>query len=99
MWDSIVGQDHAVATLRAAAARPSHAYILVGSEGSGMLEAARAFACEIIGETDDRSRALVARGASRRGGVRADHGDLHAANEIRSPRGARPLAAIRRCRG
>src|SRR6476620_10175302 len=87
MWDSIVGQDQAVATLRAAAARPSHAYLLVGSASSGMLEAARAFACEIIGVTDDRTRALVARGA---------HPDVvefepstatyTLANEIRSPR-------------
>ncbi len=62
MWDEIEGQARAVATLRAAGSHPSHAYLLVGTESSGMLEAARAFACEIIGETDDRSRALVARG-------------------------------------
>ena len=87
MWDSIVGQDQAVATLRAAAERPSHAYLLVGSASSGMLDAARAFACEIIGVTDDRTQALVARGA---------HPDVvefepstatyTLANEIRSPR-------------
>ena len=63
MWESIVGQDHAISTLRAAAAHPSHAYLLVGSHSSGVLEAAREFACEVIGMTDDRTSALVARGA------------------------------------
>lgn len=87
MWDAIVGQEHAVTTLRAAAARPSHAYLLVGTKGSGVLEAARAFACEIIGMTDDRTMSLVARGA---------HPDVvefepttatyTLANEIRAPR-------------
>src|SRR3954454_16681861 len=87
MWESIVGQDHAVSTLQAAATRPSHAYLFVGSASSGMLEAARAFSCEVIGATDDRSRSLVTRGA---------HPDVvefepstatyTLANEIRSPR-------------
>ena len=87
MWDAIVGQEHAVTTLRSAAARPSHAYLLVGTKGSGVLEAARAFACEVIGMTDDRSVSLVSRGA---------HPDVvefepttatyTLANEIRAPR-------------
>src|SRR3954469_15607820 len=87
MWESIVGQDQAVTTLRAAAMRPSHAYLFVGSGSSGMLEAARAFSCEVIGATDDRGAALVARGA---------HPDVvefepttatyTLANEIRAPR-------------
>lgn len=87
MWDLIDGQDHAVATLRAASERPSHAYLLVGTKGSGVVEAARAFACEIIGATDERGAALVARGA---------HPDVvefepttatyTLANEIRAPR-------------
>lgn len=81
------GQDGAVSTLRAAAAHPSHAYLLVGTAGSGALEAARAFACEIIGATDARTTSLVARGA---------HPDVvefepttatyTLANEIRAPR-------------
>src|SRR3954467_14737762 len=87
MWESIVGQDHAVSTLQAAATRPSHAYLFVGSASSGMLEASRAFSCEVIGATDERSQSLVARGA---------HPDVvefepttatyTLANEIRSPR-------------
>lgn len=63
MWDTIVGQERAVATLRAAAEHPSHAYLFVGSEGSGVLAAVRAFACDVIGMTDDRANALVARGS------------------------------------
>ncbi len=62
MWDDVVGQDHAVATLRAAAEHPSHAYLLVGGRGSGVIEAARAFAGAVIGATDERSAGLVDRG-------------------------------------
>lgn len=87
MWDTIEGQDRAVALLRAAGAHPSHAYLLVGTRGSGVLEAARAFAGDVIGATDARTRSMVARGA---------HPDVvefepttqtyTLANEIRSPR-------------
>ncbi len=63
MWDDVVGQDRAVATLRAAAAHPSHAYLLVGGRGSGVMDAARAFAGAVIGAEDERSAGLVARGA------------------------------------
>ena len=62
MWDQVVGQERAVKTLRAAAGHPSHAYLLVGTKGSGALEAARAFACEVIGATDERSASLFSRG-------------------------------------
>jgi len=87
MWESVTGQDRAVATLRAAAAHPSHAYLLVGSRGSGVITGARAFAADVIGLDDDRSLDLVNRGA---------HPDVvefepttatyTLANEIRSPR-------------
>ena len=87
MWDEVMGQERAVRTLRAAAAHPSHAYLLVGTKGSGALEAARAFACEVIGATDERSASLISRGA---------HPDVvefepttatyTLANEIRAPR-------------
>ncbi len=53
MWDAVVGQDRAVALLQRAAARPVHAYLLVGPRGSGVEEAARCFAAELIGATDD----------------------------------------------
>jgi DNA polymerase-3 subunit delta' len=87
MWEAVSGQERAVATLRSAAAAPSHAYLLVGTRGSGVVEGARAFAAEIIGATDQRGAGLVARGA---------HPDVvefepttatyTLANEIRTPR-------------
>jgi DNA polymerase-3 subunit delta' len=87
VWERVEGQERAVGTLRAAATRPSHAYLLVGSRGSGVREAARAFAAEVVGATDARSVDLVAR---------ASHPDVvefepttnqyTLANEIRSPR-------------
>lgn len=47
-WADVVGQPDAVARLRAAAAAPVHAYLLVGPEGSGRRAAARAFAAELL---------------------------------------------------
>jgi len=59
----LVGQERAVETLRRAAARPSHAYLLVGPRGSGVEDAARDFAALLIGVADDdRSIRLVKRG-------------------------------------
>ena len=66
LWSQVVGQDTAVARLRAAVATPVHAYLLVGPEGSGTREAARAFAADLLtaGLDDpaevDRGRRLVA---------------------------------------
>jgi DNA polymerase-3 subunit delta' len=58
----VVGQDRALAALRHAAARPGHAYLLVGPRGSGVEHAAREFAALLIGAQDDeRSRSLVLR--------------------------------------
>jgi DNA polymerase-3 subunit delta' len=55
MWDQVVGQDRAVAMLQEAAARPVHAYLLVGPRGSGIETAARCFAALLIGaDGDDR---------------------------------------------
>lgn len=57
VWAGIAGQDRAVTALRRAAARPQHAYLLAGPRGSGVVEAARAFAAEIVGAgADDRVR-------------------------------------------
>lgn len=44
----VPGQDHAMAFLRLAAARPHHAYVLAGPEGGGKQLAARAFAAALI---------------------------------------------------
>jgi DNA polymerase-3 subunit delta' len=63
MFTDVVGQDQALATLERAAARPVHAYLLVGPRGSGVEEAARGFAALLIGVAgDERGRGLVARG-------------------------------------
>jgi len=50
VWDDVVGQDTAVATLRGAIADPSamtHAWLLTGPPGSGRSNAARAFAAAL----------------------------------------------------
>jgi DNA polymerase-3 subunit delta' len=61
-WDRIVGQDDAVAVLRRAADRPSHAYLLVGPSGSGVEDAARCFAAAVVAPGDDRALDLASRG-------------------------------------
>lgn len=62
LWSEVVGQDDAVAQLRAAVADPVHAYLLVGPEGSGTREAARAFAADLLaGSLDDGPAAIVRR--------------------------------------
>jgi DNA polymerase-3 subunit delta' len=48
VFDRVVGQDAALAQLRAAAARPVHAYLLAGPPGSGKRTAARAFAAALL---------------------------------------------------
>ena len=61
-WDRVVGQDRAVALLRRAAERPTHAYLLVGPRGSGVEEAARCFAAAVIAGDDERAWDLALRG-------------------------------------
>lgn len=56
VWDSVVGQHHAVDLLRQMVDSPVHGYLLIGPEGCGKEEAARAFAtCLITGSDDDSS--------------------------------------------
>jgi DNA polymerase-3 subunit delta' len=63
VFADVVGQDLAIETLRRAAERPAHAYLLVGPRGSGAEDAARAFAALLIGAGDDeRGSRLVLRG-------------------------------------
>ncbi len=45
---ALVGQDEAVRALRAAAAKPVHAYLLVGPPGSGKMAAALGFAALLL---------------------------------------------------
>ncbi len=47
-WATVVGQDRAVAQLRAAVDAPVHAYLLVGPRGSGKRALARAFAAALL---------------------------------------------------
>lgn len=66
-WAGVVGQAAAVKALRAAAARPVHAYLLVGPPGTGKLAAARAFGamllCPAGGEDGCDTCRRVAQGA------------------------------------
>ena len=65
VFDDIVGQESAVAHLRAAVAAPVHAYLLVGPPGSGKRTAAVALAAALLcpqggcGECDVCLRALA----------------------------------------
>ena len=62
-WDRLAGQERAVAQLRRAAARPVHAYLLVGARGSGVEDAARCFAAALVAPEDDaRAVDLALRG-------------------------------------
>jgi DNA polymerase-3 subunit delta' len=48
LYDDVIGQDEAVAQLRAAAASPVHAYLLVGPPGTGKRAAALSFAASLL---------------------------------------------------
>lgn len=48
LYASLVGQERAVAELRAAARAPVHAYLLVGPAGTGAREAALGFAASLL---------------------------------------------------
>jgi len=48
LWSRVLGQPTGVATLRAAARAPVHAYLLVGARGAGTLDAAVAFAGDLL---------------------------------------------------
>lgn len=48
VFDDVVGQERAIAHLRAAVAAPVHAYLLVGPPGSGKRTAALAFAAALL---------------------------------------------------
>lgn len=48
LYAGLIGQERAVATLRAAATRPVHAYLLVGPPGTGKSAAARSFAASLL---------------------------------------------------
>ena len=66
LFREVVGQDRAVAQLRAAAAEPVHAYLFVGPSGSGKRAAAHAFAAALLApagaDRDDRDARLALAG-------------------------------------
>ena len=77
-----------MARLARAAARPVHAYLLVGPRGSGVEEAARCFAASLVASGDDDERAwelVAARRAPRRRRVRpVDDADREGRRRSRS---------------
>jgi len=57
LWDSVIGQPHAVDLLQRLAHQPVHGFLLVGPDGCGKEEAARAFAATLItGSADAETR-------------------------------------------
>jgi DNA polymerase-3 subunit delta' len=73
IWRDVVGQDHAVAQLSAAAAHPVHSYLFVGPAGAGKRAAARAFAALLLStgsEGEDTERIV-------RLALAEAHPDLH----------------------
>ncbi|HEX7167175.1 MAG TPA: hypothetical protein VF230_09365, partial [Acidimicrobiales bacterium] len=50
LYDAVVGQERAVRHLKAAARSPVHAYLFVGATGTGIREAASAFAADLLCE-------------------------------------------------
>ncbi len=75
VWAGVVGQDHAVAQLRAAAENPVHAYLLVGPMGSGKRALATAFAATLLG--DDAAERGADADRARRLALDESHPDLH----------------------
>ncbi len=59
VFDAVVGQDSAVATLRALGPSPAHAYMFIGPSGCGKDVAARAFAALKLQGTEDASTRLA----------------------------------------
>ena len=71
VWDSVLGQDRAVDHLQHSVVNPVHAYLLVGPEGCGKEEAARALAGVLLAGNDDvsdRNNDMALRGT---------HPDIH----------------------
>ena len=48
LYAAVIGQERALSTLRATARTPVHAYLFVGPSGTGVLEAAQAFAADVL---------------------------------------------------
>jgi DNA polymerase-3 subunit delta' len=72
-WARVVGQEEAVARLRAAVEQPAHAYLFVGPAGSGRRAAARVFAGELFAAGADPDAARRHRDLA----LAEQHPDLH----------------------
>ncbi len=72
LFDELVGQEAAVASLRSAAVRPVHAFLFLGAAGNGGLVAAHSFAAALLCPSGGCTTCLVCRQA--RDG---SHPDLH----------------------
>lgn len=59
VFDAVVGQDSAVATLRALGSSPAHAYMFIGPSGCGKDVAARAFAAVKLQGSDDATTRIA----------------------------------------
>lgn len=61
VYANVIGQTEPVERLRAAAVSPVHAYLLIGTPGSGSAAAALAFAAQLLsaGQEDDREQRSV----------------------------------------
>ena len=59
LWDDLVGQDAAIAQMKAAATPDSHAmthaWLITGPPGSGRSTLAHAFAAELVGAGSEES--------------------------------------------
>ncbi len=63
LFEGLVGQDEAVAALKAAAVNPVHAYLFRGPEGNGGLAAAHGFAAALLCPTGGCGVCATCRGA------------------------------------
>ncbi|MGH9120455.1 MAG: DNA polymerase III subunit delta' [Acidimicrobiales bacterium] len=72
LFDEVVGQPEAVATLQAALVRPVHAYLFLGPPGSGKAAASRAFAAGLLCAADASGDPLCDSCRRALGGVHPD---------------------------
>jgi DNA polymerase-3 subunit delta' len=59
VWDSVIGQSHAVELLRKLVEGPVHGFLLIGPEGCGKEEAARALAARLVTGLDDTDNPIA----------------------------------------
>lgn len=75
-WEDVIGQDAATARLDAAASAPVHAYMLLGSPGSGTYRGALGFAALLLSAASVAAGDMTAATRHRRLALAASHPDL-----------------------